>query len=154
MTRFCMTFQNLLTGCICVVRASSLHTQGLPITARMDPSSSPSSSTSSRAQPSRDYLIDLIYLAPTTHPLTEDRIIVFSLAALSDVSEDVTDDELFSGLMDRCETWVNGDGDDVNSRKDGSKGYVLVILASEGEQGARSRGRGFRIWRWRSIPRR
>lgn len=95
---------------------------------------------------SLESLLDkVIYLSPAVHPDSDQSIIIFSLAALASLPESLSDDDLLTGLLDRCQPWVGEEGD---------KGYVLVILAAEGEAGDRARGSGFWVWRWRRIPRR
>lgn len=107
--------------------------------------SSPTSSSYSTKGERDNYLKDIIYLSPSINPVGGEPIIVFSLAALSSIPESISDDTLLQDLIDRCSSWVG---------EEGGKGYVLVILASEGAASGRGRGKGFWLWRWRRIPRR
>ncbi|ORY31981.1 hypothetical protein BCR39DRAFT_524925 [Naematelia encephala] len=81
-----------------------------------------------------------IHPSPAIHP-----ILVLSLASVSDIASGVTNDEVFTTLLRKLEPWVGEEGDG---------GYVLIVLAAQGDKRARSMPRGpWWAWKWRKIPR-
>ncbi|KAK4685204.1 hypothetical protein P7C73_g4952, partial [Tremellales sp. Uapishka_1] len=79
---------------------------------------------------------------PAPHPCP---ILVLSLSALGSYPADATNDELFSVLLSRLEPWVG---------EEGEGGYVLIVLAAEGEQKRNMPGVGWWVWKWKRLARR
>jgi len=102
------------------------------------------SSSSSSIGKNADYE-GMLYSTLTSHPPPlEHPVIVLSLLEVSKVTSTVSNDELFSNLLERLQAWCD-------EEEEGE--YVMIVLAAAKELRKRP-GMGWWFWKWRRIPRR
>lgn len=74
-----------------------------------------------------------------------DPTLILSLAQVAQAPTSISNDELLSLLLRRLESWVG---------EEGEGGYVLVVLATIGDEKRRAMpGLGWWAWNWRQILR-